>query len=196
MESEALLLFLKENLKLSEEEIGISKHLWKKVTYEKGSYFNQRGDICLQLGFIEKGIFRTYFIDDHAKEHILFLSGKGELVTALRSMTKKIQCTYYIEAIIESSIWVINVDDLENLYEVSKGWERAGRIIAEESFFALLHRMETISFLCARDRYMQFLKEFPELPSHIPQYYIASFLGMENPSLSRLKRGMAANEQD
>lgn len=194
MESEALLSFLKNGLQLSEADIQMSKHLWRKVTYKKGSYFNQRGDVCLQLGFIERGIFRTYFIDDNSKEHILFLSGKGELVTALRSMTKRIQCTYYIEAIVEASIWVINVDDLEKLYEISKGWEKAGRIIAEESFFALLHRMETISFLCARERYLQFLKEFPDLPSNIPQYYIASFLGMENPSLSRLKRGISVEE--
>lgn len=194
MESEALLSFLKNGLQLSEANIQMSKHLWRKVIYKKGSYFNQRGDVCLQLGFIERGIFRTYFIDDNSKEHILFLSGQGELVTALRSMTKRIQCTYYIEAIVEASIWVINVDDLEKLYEISKGWERAGRIIAEESFFALLHRMETISFLCARERYLQFLKEFPDLPSNIPQYYIASFLGMENPSLSRLKRGISVEE--
>lgn len=187
LEFVALANYLENQLKLSKEDVALSLPYWKKFSYKKGEYFNQYGNVCQHLGFIVSGIFRTYYIDDNLKENTVFIYTPNEFVTAFRSMVQRIPCIYYVQALVPSYIVSIHINDLESLYSKSKGWERVGRAIAEDAFYKLLNRMENLVFLNAEDRYKQFLEKFPELPDLIPQYHIASFLGIENPSLSRIK---------
>lgn len=189
MEQELVSLFnyLENELKLSKEDIQLSLPYWKRFNYKKGEYFNQYGNVCQYLGFIISGVFRTYYIDENLKENTVFLYTPGEFVTAFRSMVQRIPCVYYVQALTPAFIVSIHINDLEKLYVTSKGWERIGRSIAEDAFYKLLNRMENLVFLNAEERYKQFLENFPNLPDLIPQYHIASFLGIENPSLSRIK---------
>ncbi|MNU24760.1 Cyclic nucleotide-binding domain protein [compost metagenome] len=187
LEFVALANYLENHLKLSKEDVALSLPYWKKFSYKKGEYFNQYGNVCQHLGFIVSGIFRTYYIDDNLKENTVFIYTPNEFVTAFRSMVQRIPCIYYVQALVPSYIVSIHINDLESLYSKSKGWERVGRAIAEDAFYKLLNRMENLVFLNAEDRYKQFLENFPDLPDLIPQYHIASFLGIENPSLSRIK---------
>lgn len=188
LELEPLFKHLENDLHISKEDILLSLPYWKKFKYEKGEYFNQYGNVCQYLGFIISGVFRTYYIDENLKENTVFLYTEGEFVTAFRSMVQRTPCVYYVQSLTPSYIVCIHINNLENLYKVSKGWERIGRSIAEESFYKLLNRMENMVFLSAEDRYKQFLENYPDLPDLIPQYHIASFLGIENPSLSRIKK--------
>jgi CRP-like cAMP-binding protein len=188
MELEALFRHLETRLRLSKEDIELSRPYWKKFRYGKGEYFNQYGNVCQHLGFIISGVFRTYYIDENLKENTVFLYSKDEFVTAFRSMVQRTPCVYFVQALSAAHIVSIHINDLEKLYSVSKGWERVGRTIAEEAFFKLLHRVENLTFLSAEERYKQFLERHPDLPDSIPQYHIASFLGIETPSLSRIKR--------
>lgn len=199
MELELLKEFLEKKLKVSKEDIELSLPYWKIKKYEKGEYFNQYGDVCKYLGFMNSGVCRTYYIDENLKENTVFIYTKGEFVTAFRSMVQKIPCIYYVQALTTSYIVNIHIDDLERLYSISKGWERIGRNIAEESFYKLLNRVENLTFLSAEERYKQFLELYPNLTDAIPQYHIASFLGIENPSLSRIKKRLhktGVNEDD
>lgn len=189
MEIETLFKYIENEINLSREDLNLSLPYWKKYDFKKGEYFNEYGTICKYLGFVISGVFRTYYIDENStKENNIFLYSENEFVTAFRSLVTKVPCIYYTQALIDSTVLYIHINNLEELYSKSKGWEKFGRIIAENSFNKLLYRTENILFLKPEDRYLDFLRKYPTLPDKIPQYQIASFLGLENPSLSRIKR--------
>lgn len=188
MEIETLFNHLENEMNVSREDLKLSLSYWKKYNFHKGEYFNEYGNICKYLGFVISGVFRTYYIDEGLeKENNVFLYSENEFVTAFRSLINKTPCLYYTQSLTDSTILYIHINDLEKLYSISKGWEKIGRILAENAFKMLLYRTENL-LLKPEERYVGYLKKYPTLPTKIPQYHIASFLGLENPSLSRIKR--------
>ncbi|CAA0150417.1 Crp/Fnr family transcriptional regulator [Tenacibaculum maritimum] len=188
---EVNLLFdsLESNISIKREELELSRNLWRKKKFKKGEYFNEYGNICKYLGFIISGVFRTYYIDDELlEERNIFLHSDNDFFTAFKSLVNQTPCLYYIQSLTDSDIIYIHIDDLERLYSMSKGWERIGRIIAENSFNKLLYRTESLLFLKPEERYLNFVAQYKVLCERIPQYHIASFLGLKNQSISRIKK--------
>lgn len=188
MEIETLFNHLENEMNVSRADLKLSLSYWKKYNFHKGEYFNEYGNICKYLGFVISGVFRTYYIDEGLeKENNVFLYSENEFVTAFRSLINKTPCLYYTQSLTDSTILYIHINDLEKLYSISKGWEKIGRIMAENAFKMLLYRTENL-LLKPEERYVSYIKKYPDLPTKIPQYHIASFLGLENPSLSRIKK--------
>lgn len=189
MEIEILFSHIEKTMGISRKDLELSRKYWKLYNFKKGEYFNEYGNICKYLGFIISGVFRTYYIDDNMlKDNNLLLYSENDFVTAFRSLIAQVPCIYYTQSLTKSTILYIHINDLKKLFDISKGWERVGRIIAEESFNKLLYRTENLLLLKPEERYTEFLKKYPFLPEQIPQYHIASFLGLENSSVSRIKR--------
>lgn len=76
-------------------------------------------------------------------------------------------------------------------YEKSKNWERFGRIIAESAYATATNRFESFLFLSAKERYLQMMKDYPLFLQRIPLYHLASYLGVERESLSRIRKEIA-----
>lgn len=195
MELDKLFSHIETTMEINRNDLELSREYWKIYRFKKGEYFNEYGNICKNLGFVISGVFRTYYIDDNLlKDNNLFLYSKNDFVTAYRSLITQTPCIYYTQSLTESTILYIHINDLRKLFDISKGWERIGRMIAEESFNKLLYRTENLLLLKAEDRYTEFLEKYPTLPEQIPQYHIASFLGLENSSLSRIKKRLKNTE--
>lgn len=189
METDKLFSHIENTMKIDRSDIEKSKGMWKVYHFKKGEYFNEYGNICKYLGFVISGVFRTFYIDDNLlKDNNIFLYSENDFVTAFKSLITQTPCVYYTQSLTSSTVLYIHINDLNHLFNTSKGWERIGRMIAEESFNKLLYRTENILLLKAEDRYNEFLKKYPKIPQEIQQYHIASFLGIENSSLSRIKR--------
>lgn len=189
MEIEKLFLHIEKTMEISRADLELSREYWKLYTFKKGEYFNEYGNICKYLGFVISGVFRTYYIDNNLpKDNNLLLYTNNDFVTAFRSLITQTPCIYYTQSLTNSTILYIHINDLRKLFDTSKGWERVGRIIAEESFNILLYRTENLLLLNAEERYLEFLKRYPSLFNQIAQYHIASFLGLENATLSRIKK--------
>ncbi|MEZ4850548.1 MAG: Crp/Fnr family transcriptional regulator, partial [Bacteroidia bacterium] len=77
-------------------------------------------------------------------------------------------------------------------YDQSKNWERFGRIIAESAYAIATNRFESFLFLSARERYLQMLHDYPRFIHRIPLYHLASYLGIERESLSRIRKELAS----
>ena len=85
------------------------------------------------------------------------------------------------------------MNTLEKAYHLSKNWERFGRIMAEKSCQLTTERMESFLFLNGEQRYLQLLATKPHIFEQIPLYHIASYLGLERESLSRLRKKIVEN---
>lgn len=174
---------------LSDEDISMSLPFWNKKIIKKNDYFNQQNIVCKDLGIIVKGIFRIYYYDDESGEekNIVFFS-EDQFVVSFRSFVFQHPCRYFIEALEDSEIVYISYEKLQNLYESHKNWERFGRMLAEHFFNNSQVRTEELLFLSHEERYLNLIAEHPNILQRINAYHIASFLGIKNQSLSRIRK--------
>jgi CRP-like cAMP-binding protein len=88
----------------------------------------------------------------------------------------------------DATVIYICIDDLLNLYEKSHKWECFGRLLAQEAFNVAIERTESFLFKTPEERYLDLIKHHPRIFNIIPQYQISSYLGIQAPSLSRIRK--------
>jgi len=174
---------------LNEKDIRDSQPFWKGRKIKKGDYFNMQSMVCNDLGLVVKGIFRIYYHDPDKKEdkNIFFFS-ENQFVVSFRSFVLQNPCWYFIEAMEDSEIIYISYKDLYNLYDSHANWIKFGRILAELFFELAQTRTEEFIFFSHEQRYLRLQEAHPKIVERIPAYHIASYLGITNPSLSRIRK--------
>ncbi len=150
----------------------------------------KEGKTCEEIGFINKGCFRTYYLAD-GKEINTHFSFEDEFVTDYNSFLEKKPSRYYIQALEDCETVSFNLSALQNAYNQSQNWERFGRMMAEHSYKLTTQRVESFLFMDGEQRYRELLTNNPHILQRIPLYHIASYLGLERESLSRLRKKIA-----
>jgi len=174
---------------LTDKDISESQPFWKARKINKGDFFNMQRMVCNDLGLVVKGIFRIYYHDPNTEEDKnLFFFSENQFVVSFRSFISQSPCWYFIEAMEDSEIVFISYRDLNSLYETNPNWGKFGRLLAELFFAYAQTRAEEFMFFSHEERYLRLLEEHPNIVNRIPAYHIASFLGITNPSLSRIRK--------
>lgn len=178
---------------MSEEAFDQSANYWSERSFKKGELFNDYKNVCKELGFVLKGTFRSYIIDEKSGEdkNLFFFSQNG-IVTAYKSFVRQIPCEYYTEALTDAHIISINILDLQRLYQKSHEWERFGRLTAEMAANIVIERTESFLLKSPEERYLELIDTHPELHDKVPLYHISSYLGIQGPSLSRIRKRIAS----
>lgn len=180
---------LKNFAALTDKDIAESQPFWKAREINKGDFFNMQRMVCNDLGLVVKGIFRIYYHDPKTEDDKnLFFFSENQFVVSFRSFISQSPCWYFIEAMEDSEIVFISYRDLNALYETNPGWAKFGRLLAELFFAYAQSRTEEFMFFSHEERYLRLLEEHPNIVDRIPAYHIASFLGITNPSLSRIRK--------
>lgn len=178
-------------------ETSITEH-----TAAKGEALLASGQICDRVIFIKSGIARSHrldaegrdftwyfhFNDDNARMHNLFAIDFASFTTAEPSQLS-------IEALSEVTFEAIPRDKVEAIYRDSPLWREFGRLMAEQAYNTLHHRVLSLLSESAQERYRRLLQECPDLLAKVPHYHIASYLSITPQSLSRIRREIAAPEQ-
>jgi CRP-like cAMP-binding protein len=184
-----LIEMLRDFGQLSETDIAESLPLWKTRKIKKGDFFNMQNVVCNDLGLVLEGIFRIYYVEpDTDLEKNMFFFSENQFVVSFRSFITRYPCSYYIQAIEDSEIIYISYSDLQNLYERKSKWGNFGRLLAELFFNYSQARTEELLFNTHEQRYLKLLDEHPNIVNRIPAYHISSYLGITNPSLSRIRK--------
>lgn len=188
-EIEMLAFALNQFADLTTSDFELSSSFWKTKTYKKGEYFNHHKNICQYLGFINTGTFRSYVIDRKTEEEKnVFLFSQHQFIVPFKSFINQTPCDYHTQAMTDASILFININDLQRLYKQSHKWERFGRLMAEMAFNVTIERMESFIFKTPEERYLDLIKNHPDIFHNIPLYHISSYLGIQGPSLSRIRK--------
>lgn len=169
----------------------LSLPYWKLKEYKKGEFYNEYKNVCKHLGFVINGVFRIYRVNTNTGEekNMLFFTD-NQFVASYRSFLSQKACEYYTEAMVDSLILYIHIDHLNELYGQSHQWERFGRIIAETAFHEVMTNTEGFLFKTPEERYREMIEKHPDIFNSIPLYHIASYLGIQGPSLSRIRKRM------
>ncbi len=167
------------------------------TSYKKGEIINKEGDIFNNVYFINSGIIRSFIIDSNGHDftwHIHYSGGtaniKNFFVTDYASFTKQEPSKLFFEIIKDTELVSISHDFLQKLYNSSENWQKFGRIMAETAYYYTHHRALSLLTETAEIRYKRLLQESPDLIKQVPQYYIASYLGVTPQSLSRIKSNL------
>lgn len=182
-----LIRIVKQIAPIDSDEEKIFLNVFSPKVMKKGDFFLKEGEVNNKLGFVAEGLVR-YFVYKDNEESTLEFSKEGEFIAEYQSFltqTESIQC---IQAIEDTTLLVTDFEGLQTIYNKIKNGNLIGRIVIEYRFGHLMRQLLSIYMHTAEERYLQFLKTFPDLVQRIPQYYIASYVGVKPESLSRIRK--------
>lgn len=183
---------LKQFAQLSEADLRMADEFWHVRTIARHELFTFQHSVCRHVAFILKGIFRVYYVDPRTdQEHNLYFISENTFLTSLKSLLTKTTCPYIIEALEDAELFVIEHEQLQQLYQKAHGWERFGRLLAEQYFLANQTRSESLLMQTAEERYMNLVESQPNILNRVSLGHIASYLGIKGPSLSRIRAQIA-----
>lgn len=187
-EIEKLAYALQQFAGLTADDFDMSASFWEFKDYQKGEFFNHHKNVCKYLGFISSGVFRSYIIEDNGDEKNVFIYSTNGFVVSFKSFINQIPCDYHTQALSNASVICIHISHLQQLYKQSHQWEKFGRLLAQEAFNITMTRVEGFLFKSPEQRYLDLVQQHPDIFNNVPLYHISSYLGIQGPSLSRIRK--------
>lgn len=159
------------------------------VTYlevAKGQEFISQGGLNDRLGVMVDGLMRGVELID-GDDHTQMFFYSPCFVTEYVGFLQRKPASFSIVALEDCRLYVLTYDDLQKLYSMSKTGERLGRMIAEGVIATVVEEVRSFRFDSATERYEKLVATFPRLIQRVPQYMVASYLGVTPESLSRIR---------
>ena len=181
-----LLNTVRQFIPLSADEEQTVEQLFERHQVDANDYFLQAGEVCHYVGFVTKGLLRYYVLDD-GEEHTYDFSTEQTFVCNYESFLTRTPSTRFIQALEATTLLRISYDNLQKLYETLQHGQQFGRLVAEQLFVATLQKLTSFYRETADERYDNFLRLFPGVADRVPQYVVASYIGIKPQSLSRLR---------
>lgn len=164
------------------------KSLFVERTLAKGDYFIEEGQVAKKIGFVQKGIVRAFYRNIEGIEYNKHFFIENGIIGGYASLITKLPNKINQQALADCTLLVANYDDLTRLFDEYQDLERMARRMAELYFVDKEQREIEIVLLDADKRYLIFQEAYPTLEQLIPQYHIASYLGITPTQLSRIRR--------
>ena len=180
------------NLTSDEEALLLSKIVRRK--YLKDQYIVQQGDICKTECFILSGCTKTFYVDDEGQEHIVMFAIEDWWTSDMGSFITQTPADYNIQCIENTELFQISYNIIEELYIEIPKLERFFRKIIERALVASQKRIVSNFSLTAKERYLLFKETYPKIEQRVPQYMIASYLGITKEFLSKIKSQLIQNQ--
>jgi len=158
-----------------------------ELSIKKGRHLLKPKQDCNYLAFIQTGCFRVYYHDTKSKEIITWFSFSKMVVTDLLGFYTTGKAEFYVEALEDSTLYKITKSDLEKLYNQYPAYREFGRRFTEEALTMLMQRTMSLHTKSAEDRYKELL-QIPDFMQKIPLKFLASYLGITDTSLSRIRK--------
>ena len=189
--------FIDQYVSLNSIEWQNFKSALKVHDYKKGEIIHRSGDVCTKLFFINHGLIRGYVIDTEGKEYTwnLFFNDADSVMTNVyvvdyESFVSKSRSKITFEVLEDCQLISITYEKLNTFYKGSLNSEKLGRIMAEIAYSSVHNAVLDQITKTATERYEELVKKHPHYIQKIPQYHIASYLGITPQSLSRIKKSL------
>jgi len=182
-----LLQTLRKIAPLEIDEEQFFKSIFIEMHIKKGDFFLKAGEINNKLGFVNKGLIR-YFVYKNEDESTIEFTSEGEFIAEYQSFLDNSEAIQYIQAIEDTTLLVTDNDSIQQLYNKTKHGNLIGRLVIEYRYNHLMKQLLSIYMHNPEQRYRNFIQVYPNLIQRIPQYYIASYVGVKPESLSRIRK--------
>jgi CRP-like cAMP-binding protein len=182
---------VKDKVLLSEAEQKLVKTFFSPKKIRKKQYLLQEGNICRHLAFVEKGLLRSYSVDEKGIEHMIHFAWEGWWMADMLSFLSNEPSTYHIDAIEDAELLLISQQDFEEMLLKVPVMERYFRILFQNNIISKERRLISSITNSAEEKYIHLTATNPELIKRIPQQLVASYLGITPETLSRIKNKLA-----
>ena len=186
--SPVLIKELREIAGLSDEEIDLYMSFLVKKTIKKKDHFLIAGDVSTDVAFVNKGCLRRYILDNHSKETILNFALEDYWIGDLESLLSQKPTIYYVQALEDSELLILSRKNLFRANEEIPKFKKFHDDKVQRNHYYALKRLTIAKSATPEEKYLALMKEQPQLFQRIPLHYIASYLGIEPESLSRLRK--------
>lgn len=160
----------------------------KKEEHNKGVDLLRAGRICRKLYFIEKGALRFYYIDNEGKDITHFFLFENDFITELESFLLKKESDYSIEVLEDSVLYSMEFEAYQNLSSAFPEIDKLWSIVLTKGVIDLGEKVKDLQFRDAKTRYGNLLEKHPNILQRVSLGHIASYLGITQQSLSRIRK--------
>ncbi|MEN8126085.1 MAG: Crp/Fnr family transcriptional regulator [Bacteroidota bacterium] len=179
--------YLNKVLHFTESEMEVFISFFSEKHLEKNEYFAIEGEYSLKFAFINEGVLRAFYRNNEGNEYNKTFFTQNRFVGAYSSLVSHQKNLINIQCLTDCTLQIANFTEISKLYDTNPKIERLARILAEQFFVNKEKREIELVMLDATERYKIFQTEHPNLENIIPQYHIASYLGVTPTQLSRIR---------
>ncbi len=162
--------------------------VFKEKHLSKNDLFLKEGKVCNEYCFIKEGFLRAYTFDLEGNEVTTAFFSKNSIAVDIFSFFKRVPAGESIQALSDCTLHFIDYDELQHAFHSLPQFREMGRGILVNAYAQLKQRMLSMLHQTAEQRYAHLLQTNPEVFQHAPLKYIASYLGITDTSLSRIRR--------
>src|SRR5690242_3170470 len=192
MNNFALTTFLSSNIDIDKNVLDELLQNCKTIKISKGNFLLRQGEICKHSFFVESGLLRQYSIDNKGKEHILQFAPETWFISDRGSIYFNQPSDYFIQALEDSKVLQIDERFILQLAEQNKTFLAFNNKLLHNHIRHLQNRVTQLLSATAEERYLDFIKLYPDILLRVPQSMVASYLGITPESLSRVRKDLAA----
>lgn len=160
----------------------------KKYTFNKGDFLLKSGQVANAYFCVESGLIRSYVYDYSGNDITTGFIGKNDVAIDMVSLFQRVPTVEYFQALTDCECYAIDLETFQILYHSIKGLNEWGRSWMAESLFELKQRTISMITDSASERYKRLNRQHPQILQQAPLKYIASYLGITDTSLSRIRK--------
>ncbi|RFC54408.1 Crp/Fnr family transcriptional regulator [Brumimicrobium aurantiacum] len=184
--------YLTSNVNADEAQLKeLFKHCSRK-SFQKGEHISLNSAKQEYIYFVEKGLLRQYSIDEKGKEHVLQFAPEGWFLNNREMLHLNKPVEYKVEALEDTTVFNLSVELLEKLEDEIDGFSTFNKKLMTNHIRHLQYRINLLLSATAEDRYMSFINMYPNILLRVPQWMVATYLGITPESLSRVRKELAS----
>jgi CRP-like cAMP-binding protein len=180
--------FINSQINVSDEDLGIILSYFKELSIEKDRHLLKKGQTANAYYFIQSGGLRIYF-EKGDRQITAWLAFENDFFTELSSLKSQTPTMFNIQALETTTLLSIDRMDMEFLYQRFPAWQQFGRQVWEDAFLKVVNAILSYQTMTAEERYI-YLMEQSDVLQRVPLKQLASYLGITQTSLSRLRKSI------
>lgn len=186
-----LISHIRQTVPLTNPEAELVRAYFQRRDLDRKEIFLFKGDISNHMRFVASGCLRSYYVDDAGQEHILQLAVSGWWINDLYSYLTRTPARHFIQALEPSTVLTIHRERLEELFDQCQAVERFFRLKIQSAYVAQQDRTLDTMSKSAEERYLEFRERYRDLEQRVPQYMVASYLGVSPEHLSTIRKKLS-----
>ena len=179
--------FIRKIIEPNEEEWEAFANILQLKSLAKKELLLQAGQVCNFIVFVNSGVLREYSYLNERETTVDFV-GENQFTSDYQSFILMTSSEQYLEAVTDVELIIFKKDAINLIYDKYKIWERFGRLIIERIFCIAEGKRKKIIATTHEEQYRNFVAAYPQIIQQVPQYYIASYLGLTPEHLSRIRK--------
>ena len=185
---ESFIQYLKSFTPLYADQIDALTALLTLEKLQPNEYLLEAGMYCNKIAFIQQGVFRIYFYNNEGEEITRYFLAENQFVVDLNAFNNQVVSSEYIQSVTDSEVVILSRTAFDQMSTIIPEWDKVIKAITEKALMEKLFNRSNLVGQSAKSKYLDFLTTHPKLANRIPLGHLASYLGIKQQSLSRIRK--------